>query len=219
MEENCKCNSWGDCHMTILWDSFDEENISDEELVRLVQSGDEKAAALLFSRMMPLVKRKAADYAFRSAVDMDDFVQEGFMGLLCAVNTYRQDGEASFRTYAGICVNNRIISVVKSSLRQKNFPLNNYVPYGEGEEFPIVQTVQNPEEHIIAQEEEARIYRIIDKCLSDFERRVFQLFLSGHSYDEIGTLTDSTAKSADNALQRVRRKLRTAINNENDHQK
>lgn len=206
--------------MTIPDNSFDEENISDEELVKLVQNGNERAAALLFSRMMPWIKSKAADYASRSAVEVDDFVQEGFMGLLCAVNTYRQNGEASFRTYASVCVHNKIISAVKASLRQKNLPLKNYVPYEEeNEELPTAHSgLQNPEEHIIAQEEEARIYRIIDNSLSDFERCVFQLFLSGHSYDEIGEITNSTAKSADNALQRVRRKLRTAIASDDGNQ-
>lgn len=199
--------------MTNSGDSIAEENMSDEELVSLVQNGDEKAAAILFSRMMPTVKRRAADYGFHSGADIDDFVQEGLMGLLCAVNTYRADGEASFRTYANVCINNRIISAVKSSLRQKNLPLSNYAELeDEACEIPAIHSgAQNPEEHIIAQEGEARIYSIINKRLSDFERRVFQLFLSGHSYDEIGELTNSTAKSADNALQRVRRKLRTAM--------
>lgn len=199
--------------MTTSGGAFDEEKISDQELVRLVQKGEEKATALLFFRMMPLVKRRAAAYAGRSAMDLEDLVQEGLMGLLCAVNTYRDDGKASFSTYAGVCIHHRIISAVKASFRQKNLPLHNYVPYEEdGGETPAVRDdTRNPEDRIIAKEEEARIYRMIDNHLSGFERTVLQLFLSGHSYDEIGEMTNSSAKSADNALQRVRRKLRTAV--------
>lgn len=198
--------------MSVPDGGFDEENLSEQELIGLVHGGDEKAMALLLFRMMPLVKRRAAVYAPRSSTDIEDLVQEGLMGLLCAVNTYRS-GEASFKTYASVCINNRIVSAVKASLRQKNLPLHNYVLYEEdgGEAAVVSDDVLNPEEQLIAKEEEARIYRLMDENLSGFEHTVLQLFLSGHSYDEIGALTNSSAKSADNALQRVRRKLKAAF--------
>lgn len=199
--------------MSISGAAFDEEKLSEQELVGLVQNGNEKAAALLVLKMMPLVKQRAAAYVSRSSTDIEDLVQEGLMGLLCAVNTYRSGEAASFKTYATVCINNRIISAVKASFRQKNLPLHNYVPLEDecGAACAIGDSAANPEEHVIAKEEEARIYKFIDENLSAFEHKVLQLFLSGRSYDEIGEITKSSAKSADNALQRVRRKLRAAV--------
>lgn len=124
--------------MATLQEPFDEVNVNDEELAELIRSGNEQAMAVLISRMMFTVEQRAAFYSSgKDSSDFEDLVQEGLTGLLAAIHSFRPDGGASFRTYASVCINNKILSAVKSACRQKNFPLSDYVSLQDRQELPV----------------------------------------------------------------------------------
>lgn len=192
------------------------EQLADEQLVILAQAGDETAQDLLYERYKGLVKAKARPY-FLVGADRDDIVQEGMIGLHKAIRNYRADRDASFHTFAELCILRQIITAIKTATRQKHIPLNSYVSlnrpiYDEDSERTLmdvisVERVSDPQELLIGQEDYAYIEERMASMLSPLERDALELFLDGKSYQEIALELHRHAKSIDNALQRVKRKM------------
>ena len=188
--------------------------VADETLAQRAKNGDDEALADLIERYTPLVCMRARAYA-RGVMDVDDVYQEGMIALLKAVRNYREDTAGSFRTFAAVCVNNKMLSAVTAHMRDKNAPMRSYLSLS-GREIPedllaAVSPETDPEKLVIASEESAARNRRIETLLSPFERQVLRLYLSSYSYEEMSRQLGSSTKAVDNALQRVRRKLRNVF--------
>lgn len=177
-------------------------NVS-EKLVLSAQQGDEAAFSRLVAEMMPLVRRQAAKYK-SILLDGDDLFQEGMLGLLSATHSYRS-GEALFETYAMVCVNNSILSALRKSTGGKSVRAVDSVPL---DDCLLPNSILSLEEQHDLRDECERLLRFVQTRLSKKEQTVLQLFLNGFSYNEIAAKTGITSKSVDNALQRVRHKLK-----------
>ncbi len=177
--------------------------MKDEFSVQIEQArrGDEQALAAVLSRQMPQIRGLAAK-AVGPGLDYDDAVQEGLIGLLCALRTFDREKSAAFSTYANACVQNAITSAVRRAQRKKHAPLNTSVPYTERESTP------GPEELMMQSERYNQTMQSIDTRLSAMEKQVLGLFLDGCSYSAIAKRMDISEKAVDNALQRIRLKLR-----------
>lgn len=184
------------------------EGFTDAQLAGLVKSSDSNAFVELAARYLSLVKIKAARY--RSAMlEADDLCQEGLMGLLNAARSYDPVSGASFRTYAGVCINNRMIMACRTAASKKNLPLKNFVSLSEDDSAIGMQdSTANPETVFIDSEDLKLFRQYLEKALSPLEQRVLMLYLGGSSYSEIAAKLGITSKTADNALQRVRLKLK-----------
>lgn len=189
-----------------LPDYTNEEIYSDEELAALAKSGDTDAISALITRFVPAIKSKVLFYK-DIWPGYDDLFQEGMLGLLAAAKNFDPAREASFKTYAFVCITNRINSSIRGAAGKKRIPENQFVSLDD-EELPLTEPHLNPEEVVLDNEAVETIQAAFSKLLSPFEYKVLMLYLNGHSYDEIAVQLDSTAKSVDNALQRVRRKLK-----------
>ena len=202
------------------------KTISDEKLLRQIQSGNDDAMECLLERYRDMVRKEARSF-FLAGGDEEDLIQEGMIGLFKAVQDYRPDREASFRTFAGLCIDRQLYSAVKNSTRQKHIPLNSYVSlnkpiYEEDSDRTLLDIISgvkvaNPEDMIISREEFADIENKMNNILSDLEWKVLMSYLDGKSYQEIAVELDRHIKSIDNALQRVKRKLEKYITNRNDN--
>ena len=175
---------------------------SDEYLCSRVAEGDRSAEELLVLRHMRLVRACARPY-FLAGGDSEDLIQEAMFGLLKAIREFSPQRDAAFRTFAETCIRNRIRSAIKSADCDKHAPLNRSIPF----EHPMLGSVSGPEDLVIGQEEEREQLEKINRFLSPLERRVVALYLNGHSYQEIGLQLGKPAKSVDNAVQRIRRKV------------
>lgn len=174
---------------------------SDESLALLARS-DEEAFSELISRHLAAVRRAARMYSANLS-DFDDLVSEGILGLMNAVKTYDGQRGASFSTYAYSCVHNRIITAIKKSQRISRCEENI-----EGLEL---EGSQSPENIVISREELGEVLEWMERDLSKTEKNVFEMYMSGASYQEIADKLGISLKSADNALLRVRRKLRRKL--------
>lgn len=181
--------------------------ISDESLVPLARTGDNSAMATLISGILPLVKAKAAAFAGDN-LEAEDLAQEGMLGFLSAVYSYKPGGEASFRTYAATCINNRIVSAVRAQLGKKNVPLNFSIPF-EDDALADGNPGADPQNIVTAQDETARLLDILNFKLSGFEKAVIMQYLAGNSYEQTAEILNSSAKAVDNALQRAKKKLKS----------
>ena len=175
---------------------------SDEELCRLTASGNRDAEEVLVKRYLRVVRVCARPY-FLAGGDSEDLIQEATFGLLKAIREFAPGHDAKFKTFAEVCIRNRIRSAVATASRSKHAPLNDSVPF----ESPMLGIEASPEELYISREEEAeRLTRLAQK-LSPLERKILKLFLHGLSYREISEQVGRPIKSVDNAIQRIRRKV------------
>ncbi|MDD2647661.1 MAG: RNA polymerase sporulation sigma factor SigH [Eubacteriales bacterium] len=192
-------------------------DMSDEEVVRLLQeTNDGEAMEYLLNKYKNFVRSKARSY-FLIGADHEDIVQEGMIGLYKAIRDYRPEKLSSFRAFAELCVTRQIITAIKTATRQKHIPLNSYVSlnkplYDEESDRTLLDIivegkVTNPEEVIIGQEDLSHIEGKLGEMLSGLEMEVLNAYLDGKSYQEIAEALGRHAKSIDNALQRVKRKL------------
>lgn len=192
----------------------------DEELVAMAKSGNDRALEYILCKYQNFVKAKAKSY-FLIGADKEDIYQEGMIGLFKAIRDFKDDKLASFKVFAELCITRQIITAVKTATRQKHIPLNTYVSlnkpiYDEESDRTLLDIlsgikVSDPEELIIDREEMERIESKIEEVLSGLEMEVLNSYLDGKSYQEIATDLDRQAKSIDNALQRVKRKLEKCL--------
>ncbi len=196
------------------------ENKVDEEVVEEAKKGDGRAQEYLISKYENFVKAKAKSY-FLIGADKEDIYQEGMIGLYKAIRDFKSDKLTSFKAFAEICVTRQIITAIKTATRQKHIPLNTYISlnkpiYEEDSDRTLIDVlselkITDPEELIIGQEQIKHIEGEMAKVLSDLEMEVLQSYLDGKSYQEIACDLDRQAKSIDNALQRVKRKLEKCL--------
>lgn len=165
------------------------------------RNGNEPALATVIARFMPVIEMHARP-AIRPGLELEDAVQEGIIGLFNAIETYRPAEGAQFATYASVCIKNAIATAQRAAGRKKHAPLNHSVP------IPEEQSIPGPEEEAIQSEQISTTLRLVQKKLSSLETQVLALFLDGFSYEHIARKLGKTTKAVDNALARVRRKLK-----------
>ena len=196
------------------------KNMSDEDLIETIKSGDKNALEYLINKYKELVNMKVSKY-FMVGSEKEDIVQEGLIGLYKAIKSYSPDKQNSFKTFANMCIERQLITAIKSSNRQKHQPLNSYLSlnasaYENDEETSILDTydahqIEDPLETITKQEYYKSVETAIDKSLSNFEKQVLNRYMQGESYIQIAEKLDTPVKSVDNAIQRIRKKASNSI--------
>ncbi len=186
---------------------------SDEELCLLAASGNRLAEEALVTRYNRLVRTCARPF-FLAGGDSEDLTQEGMVGLITAVREYDAGKEASFRTFAEICIRSRLYSVLRASARDKQQPLNQTLSLDDShfDSNPLTSGTnnlaqRNPEDFLIDREHTAALLSGVRKQLSEFEAKILGFYLDGLSCREIAKAVNKPPKSVDNAVQRIRRKV------------
>lgn len=197
------------------------ESLSDEVLITLYRQGTNEAVDVLIQRYKKLVRNRIKVNFFVGA-DKDDLIQEGMIGLFKAICDYNPEREASFKSFATLCVTRQISTAFKTVTRQKHIPLNRSISLSvpinskssddEDEGITLMDTLKNnisltPEDEVISKENVEVIHEYIDKALSELEIEVLHFYMEGKNYREIAQLMDKPPKSIDNALQRIKKKL------------
>lgn len=191
------------------------QEYSDENLITMYREGDAEIMDYIMEKYKPLV-RKHANTLFLIGGEPDDLIQEGMIGLFKAIRDYKDDRDAGFFHFAEICIKRQLATALEASNRKKQQPLNNYVSFsndeaGEGVNLEEIVSgrAENPEQLILEQEKVSEFVERIKEKLSSMERSVLNLYLEGYNYNQIAIIMDKPAKSIDNALQRIRQKVRT----------
>ena len=186
----------------------------DEALVSLCGT-EPSAFEQLFLRYHRLISEMARSFAGNPS-DCEDYAQEGFLGLLAAASSYQPDGAASFRTYAAVCIRNRMRSAFKK--QHPDFAgeqMQSAVSLDDPEQSfgdLLADGEDSPEQVYLEKERIAELYERIASVLSRQELEIFHLSVSGLSYEEIAKRQGISVKSVDNAIQRASRKLRSVRN-------
>ncbi len=184
------------------------KELTDEELVERLRKEEAGCMDVLIERYKRQVRNQARTL-YLIGGDGDDLIQEGMLGLFKAIRDYRPEREASFEAFARLCISRQIYSAIQAAGRQKHAPLNTYVELSNRldarEGGP---QGKSPEELLIDRENIQGLQEEIRKPLSPMEREILRYYLEGESYTEIASRMNKTPKSVDNAIQRIKRKLK-----------
>lgn len=209
-----------------MWSStnINYDSMTDEDLIKIIKSGDKQALNYLIDKYKELVNIKVSKY-FMIGAEKEDIVQEGLIGLFKAIKSYDLEKQNSFKTFANLCIERQLITAIKTSNRQKHSPLNFYLSlntsaYDNDETdsslIDIFESnlIEDPLDTITKKEYYQTVEDAIDKNLSSFEKQVLSRYINGKSYVRIAEELNTQVKSIDNAIQRIRKK---AIKNINDN--
>ena len=196
--------------------------LSDEELISRLREGHEDIRDYLMEKHKNLVRKKARAL-YLIGGDNDDLIQEGMIGLYKAIRDFDPERGASFHTFADLCISRQLYTAVQASQRQKHQPLNSYVSLSDSDNEEQTSSRasyaandvrnRNPEELFIARENLEYMEELIEKKLSRFEREVLRYYLSGMNYSQIAETLGKSSKATDNALQRIKKKIKQLTEN------
>ena len=183
------------------------DDYSDEELIEKLRQGQKDIMDYILEKYKPLV-RKRTNAMYLIGGENEDLIQEGMIGLFKAIRDYRDDRDNSFSSFAYICVNRQLYTAIEASNRKKNQPLNSYVSLSEQSTKNCLGVTSSPEQLVIEQEVWENLWKELDECLSEMEKQVLSYYLKGSSYLQIAEKMEKSPKSIDNALWRIRQKIR-----------
>lgn len=196
----------------------DYEKYTDEELIVRIRDGENEISDYIITKYKNLVRGKVKSMYLLGG-DMEDLIQEGMIGLYKAIRDYDAGRDASFFTFADICVSRQVFSAIEKDSRKKHVPLNTSISLdvktGDGESGESVLasvissvTDRNPEEIILSNELVERVYDFIRNQLTGVERQVIELYITGLKISEIAKVLSRDEKSTDNALWRAKNKIK-----------
>lgn len=187
---------------------------SDEELIAKLRMGEEDITDYILEKYKPLV-RKRTNAMYLIGGENEDLIQEGMIGLFKAIRDYREDKDSSFYHFADLCINRQLYTALEASNRKKHMPLNSYISLSEQGteegirmEEALAGQSQSPEQLVIEQEIWEEFRERLTVSLSKMENQVLGMYLDGCNYIQIARLLDKSPKSIDNALQRIRNKIK-----------
>ena len=183
------------------------------ELIEIVREANGEESQRAFEEMLkrydPLIKASVAKISENEVAKpfYDDLAQEATVVFYNSILTYDIDQtEVEFGLYAKICIANALVSQLRSLKRRVMEPLEDTEKTGI-----FVHEYGDPSESILEQERVRALYSVIRKHLSTFEYRVWRYYMSGRTAKEIGQLVGKDEKAIANAIYRIRRKLREAL--------
>ena len=186
---------------------------NDYELVYLAQEGNEDAINLLYKKYKPIIVKKSKNaivLATHHGIDINDIMQEGFIGFDEAIRGFSQNETASFYTFAMLCVDRKIANYLRKTTGSRGKVLNDAVAIDETLE-KVLGDGTNIESKIMGKDTDNELTIIIREILTDFERKVFDLKIKGYSFEEIANVLNKDVKSIYNTFQRIKMKIKKKI--------
>lgn len=179
-----------------------EEN---SELIIKARAGDSRAfsrLARIYKPLLDSLSQKYSSMCQENGEAVDDFLQEGQMALFSAVKTYDINNPVvTFGAYAKKCISNRLISLVRKNKSQKR----------KKGELKITSSVPSPDDVYLTKELGTKLLALAENSLSPYEKKIFVLYLDGKRASEISKHVGKSEKSVNNAIFRVKAKLKGII--------
>ncbi|MBQ9744349.1 MAG: sigma-70 family RNA polymerase sigma factor [Clostridia bacterium] len=170
------------------------------------KAGDSRSFEALVKKFDPMIRSMAKKYSNMCNMPsqmFDDFLQEGKVAFYNAVNTYREDSDITFGAYSKVCVRNRLVSCVRSANSKKRLrrsdSKDNY-------------DLDNPQDNLIARELEKKLFSLAQDCLSPYEKKIFTHYMNGERAKEISLKVNRSERSVNNAIYRIKAKLKRTTN-------
>ena len=192
-------------------------NTNEYELVFLAQEGNEDAINLIYQKYKPIIIKKSTNsivFATHHGIDINDIMQEGFIGLDEAIKNFSQDTDATFYTFANLCIDRQIFNYLRKMTGSRDRVLNESITINDGLES-TVDDGNNLELNFVGHDNDIQLAREIRQFLTEFERKVFDLRIDGYSFEEIAKKLGKDIKSIYNTFHRIRLKIKKNIKTDN----
>ena len=185
----------------------------DERDVILAKNGDSEAMEKVFLKYKNDILRNSKNFFIKGG-DIDDLLQEGYIGLMKAIKSYDETREVCFSTFANLCIKRQIITAVKSSNSNRNQKLNNSIIGDKDVNLDDLAqysktslTFFSPEDILLWKELVEMLGEFLNNNLTPLEKKVFFYTCKQYKYNEIADILNEPSKKIDNAIQRVRKKI------------
>ncbi len=178
-------------------------------LILAVRDGDQNAFDALLDQYRPLIDASVARFSTDETFSLycEDLKQEASVVFYNSILAYDlEQNEVEFGLFAKICIYNALVSFLRAMKRRSAEPVAE-IPHN----LITVQDFEDPSARMLEQERLKSLYAVIRKNLSELEYKVWQLYISGRSASEIATLLSTNEKSINNAIYRIRKKLREVL--------
>lgn len=186
------------------------------KIIKSAQGGCQSAFESLKETYKPLIESCVARHSAQDmpTQDVEDMRQEALFFFFNAVSSYDTESDGvEFGLYAKICIENGLVSFIRKYMRRIREQALSFEDNGTKEALALDSDLL---QNIVDVEREAELVRVIRNSLSDFENKVWWLYVSGMAVSEIAAaLKLSSAKSVSNAIYRIRKKLRDCIKKPN----
>lgn len=206
--------------------NLEQSELNDYELVSLAQENNEDAINILHQKYKPLIYKKSKkiySYVSKKGIELSDIIQECMIGFEEAIKSFNPNDNVTFYTFCNVCMDRQLNSEITKLNRTKHKILNEAIPIESindlGEEISLADFLgsdeQNPEKGLLIDENIKELVKLTKEELTSFEECVFELKLQGFEYKEIASILDKTPKAIDNALQRIRTKIKKILESRN----
>lgn len=186
---------------------------NDYELVCLAQEGNTKAVDIIYNKYMPIIVKKSKNAIFtikQHSIEINDIMQEAYLGLDEAIKNFSQDDKATFYTFANLCIDRKILNYLRNIDSNKNKLLNEAIFIDDNIENFISDTI-NIEDELISKNMKEDLVDKIKNKLTFFENNVFELIVLGYNFTEIANKLDKDIKSIYNTVDRIKHKVKGII--------
>ena len=200
---------------------MDYKKLNDNELISLAREQNEDAINLLHQKYKPLITKKCSKYykyVSGKGLELSDLIQECLVGFEESIKDFDANDKVTFYTFTNVCMDRQIMSVIKRVNRDKNKILNNAIPLetiDTENDTNIIDYLKdntdNPELDLLDELEYQELYEKIINNLTRLEECVFNLKLQNFTYKEMADILDKDIKSIDNAIQRIKIKIKEII--------
>ena len=187
---------------------------NDFELVSLIRENNEEAREILYNKYKPIIVKKSTDQIYKLGsygMEINDLIQEGYIGLDNAINCFNEKENTSFYTFALLCIDRQIITCIKKNTNNKAMVLNDAINLDDGKEY-LFRDNTDIEGSFINKEDAKEFINLIWDSLSDIEKKVFSLKLEGYDIGEIANLLNKDTKVIYNTLHRIKYKIKLIMN-------
>ena len=202
---------------------MDYRELNDNELISLAKEHNEEALNLLHTKYKPLIdlkSKKYYKYVSNKGIELSDLMQECLVGFEESINDFNPDDNVTFYTFTNLCMDRQILTEIKRVNRDKYRILNEAIPLESLDTEKDINLIDylkdntdNPELGLLEEVEYQELYNKIKKKLTDLEECVFNLKLQNFNYKEIADILDKDPKSIDNAIQRIKTKIKELQDN------
>ena len=187
---------------------------NDFELVSLIRENNEEAREILYNKYKPIIVKKSTDQIYKLGsygMEINDLIQEGYIGLDNAINCFNEKENTSFYTFALLCIDRQVITYIKKNTNNKTMVLNDAINLDDGKEY-LFRDNTDIEGSFINKEDVKEFINLICDSLSDIEKKVFSLKLEGYDIGEIANLLNKDTKVIYNTLHRIKYKIKLIMN-------
>ena len=187
---------------------------NDFELVSLIRENNEEAREILYNKYKPIIVKKSTDQIYKLGsygMEINDLIQEGYIGLDNAINCFNEKENTSFYTFALLCIDRQIITYIKKNTNNKAMVLNDAINLDDGKEY-LFRDNTDIEGSFINKEDAKEFINLICDSLSDIEKKVFSLKLEGNDIGEITNILNKNTKVIYNTLHRIKYKIKLIMN-------